>query len=185
MVRPESTEFTDRVAQLWRSLCWCSRFCAVHASSATRNIDTNISYALRTLGIWSLGIPCSNSRARVIWFHAPVSLSHGSRVKLYWQQQQSWLIASFALWRVGFAPRSVHVGFVGKVALGEVSLRVFWFSAVSINPPLSVFTHTTKNTLEAQFCRNIGWLNRNSSYMYTYTYMAVGKRLCRVTLKLV
>jgi hypothetical protein len=35
--------------------------------------------------------------------------------------------------RPGFAPGSVHVGFVmHEVALGQVYLRVLWFSSVSI-----------------------------------------------------
>jgi hypothetical protein len=40
-------------------------------------------------------------------------------------------------------PRSVHVGFVvDKVALGQVSLRVLWFSPLNINlSQLSVLTY--------------------------------------------
>jgi hypothetical protein len=38
--------------------------------------------------------------------------------------------------RTGFAPGSDHVGFVvGKVALGQVLLRVHLFSPVNIIPP--------------------------------------------------
>jgi hypothetical protein len=38
--------------------------------------------------------------------------------------------------RLGFAPRSVHVGFVvDKVAVGQVSLRVLRLSYVNIIPP--------------------------------------------------
>jgi hypothetical protein len=39
------------------------------------------------------------------------------------------LVASLSHWRSGFAPRSVHVGFVAdKVAVGQVFLRVLRFS---------------------------------------------------------
>jgi hypothetical protein len=42
----------------------------------------------------------------------------------------------------GFAPRSVHVGFVlGKAVLRQVSLRVVRFSSVNIIQPLFILTH--------------------------------------------
>jgi hypothetical protein len=48
----------------------------------------------------------------------------------------SWLkrlVAGFSLRRPGFAPGSVHVGFVvDKVALGQAFLRVFRFSSARI-----------------------------------------------------
>jgi hypothetical protein len=41
-----------------------------------------------------------------------------------------------SLRRLGFAPGSVHLGFVvNTVALGQVTIRVLRFSAVSIIPP--------------------------------------------------
>jgi hypothetical protein len=47
-----------------------------------------------------------------------------------------WLVAGLSLRRPGLAPGSIHVGFVvGKVALGQVFLRVLRFSPVSIIPP--------------------------------------------------
>jgi len=46
------------------------------------------------------------------------------------------LVAGLSPRRPGFAPGSVHVGFVvDKVALGQVFLRVLRFSPVSIIPP--------------------------------------------------
>lgn len=47
-------------------------------------------------------------------------------------------LAGFEQRRAGFAPRAVHVGFVmNKVALGQVSFRVFRFQPVRIIPPLN------------------------------------------------
>jgi hypothetical protein len=47
-----------------------------------------------------------------------------------------WLVAGLSPRRPGFAPGSVHVGFVvDKVALGQVFLRVLPFYPVSIIPP--------------------------------------------------
>jgi hypothetical protein len=46
------------------------------------------------------------------------------------------LVACLSARRPGFAPRSIHVGFVvGKVALGQIFLRVLRFSLVNIIPP--------------------------------------------------
>jgi hypothetical protein len=46
------------------------------------------------------------------------------------------LVAGLSPRRPGFAPGSFHVGFVvDKVALGQVFLRVLWFSPVNIIPP--------------------------------------------------
>jgi hypothetical protein len=46
------------------------------------------------------------------------------------------LVTSLSPQRAGFAPGSIHVGFVvDKVALGQVFLRVLRFSLVSIIPP--------------------------------------------------
>jgi hypothetical protein len=40
-----------------------------------------------------------------------------------------YLVAGFSLWRPGFAPRAVHVGFVvDKMALQQVFLQVLQFS---------------------------------------------------------
>jgi hypothetical protein len=48
------------------------------------------------------------------------------------------LVAGLSPRRPGFAPRSIHVGFVmDKVALGQVFLRVLRFSPVNIIPPHS------------------------------------------------
>jgi hypothetical protein len=45
------------------------------------------------------------------------------------------LVTDLSPRRPGFAPGSIHVGFVvDKVALGEVSLRVLRFSPVNIIP---------------------------------------------------
>jgi hypothetical protein len=45
-------------------------------------------------------------------------------------------MVGLSLPRSGFAPGSVHVGFmVGRVALGQVSLRALRFSPVSFIPP--------------------------------------------------
>jgi hypothetical protein len=39
------------------------------------------------------------------------------------------IVTGLSPWRPGFAPGSFHVGFVvDKVALGQVCLRVLWFS---------------------------------------------------------
>jgi hypothetical protein len=47
-----------------------------------------------------------------------------------------WLVAGLSLRRLGFASGSVHVGFVVDIlALGQVFLRVLWFSLVIIIPP--------------------------------------------------
>jgi hypothetical protein len=46
------------------------------------------------------------------------------------------LVAVLSLWRSRFMPGPVHVGFVmGKVALGQVYLRVILFSPVNIISP--------------------------------------------------
>jgi hypothetical protein len=46
------------------------------------------------------------------------------------------LVAGFSPRRPGFAPGSIHVGFVvDKVTLGQVFLRVLRFSPVNIIPP--------------------------------------------------
>jgi hypothetical protein len=46
------------------------------------------------------------------------------------------LVAGLSARRPGFAPRSIHVGFVvGKVALGQVFLRVLRCSPDNIIPP--------------------------------------------------
>jgi hypothetical protein len=46
------------------------------------------------------------------------------------------LVTGLSPWYAGFAPGSVHVGFVvDKVALGQVFLQVLRFSSVSIIPP--------------------------------------------------
>jgi hypothetical protein len=47
-----------------------------------------------------------------------------------------WLVVGLSLRSPGFSLGSIHVGFVvDKVALGQVFLRVFRFSPVSIIPP--------------------------------------------------
>jgi hypothetical protein len=47
------------------------------------------------------------------------------------------LVTGLSPRRPGFAPRSIHVGFVvDKVALGQVFLRVLRFSPANIIPPL-------------------------------------------------
>jgi hypothetical protein len=47
-----------------------------------------------------------------------------------------WLVAGVSLRRAGFAPGSIHLGFVvDKVALGQVLLRILRFSPVNIIPP--------------------------------------------------
>jgi hypothetical protein len=52
-----------------------------------------------------------------------------------------WLAAGFSQRRLVFAPWSFHVGFVvDKVSLGQVRLRVLWFSPVRIIPP-GLHTH--------------------------------------------
>jgi hypothetical protein len=46
------------------------------------------------------------------------------------------LVADLPQRRPVLTPGSVHVGFaVDKVALGQVFLRVFWFSLVTVIPP--------------------------------------------------
>jgi hypothetical protein len=56
-----------------------------------------------------------------------------------WPQAVPWLrslVAALSPRRPGFAPGSIHVGFVvDKVAVGQVFLRVLRFSPVSIIPP--------------------------------------------------
>jgi hypothetical protein len=48
--------------------------------------------------------------------------------------------------RPWFEPGSVHVGFVvDGVALGQVFLRVLWFSPVNLIPPLFHYTEKLKN----------------------------------------
>jgi hypothetical protein len=52
-------------------------------------------------------------------------------------------VAGLSPQKNGFAPGSVHVGFVvDKVALGQVLLRVLRFFPVNITPPL-LHTHGT------------------------------------------
>jgi hypothetical protein len=47
------------------------------------------------------------------------------------------LVAGLSPWRPGFAPGSIHVGFVvDRVALWQVFLRVLRFTAANIIPPL-------------------------------------------------
>jgi hypothetical protein len=47
-----------------------------------------------------------------------------------------WLVIRLALLKPGFTLRSIHVGFVvEKVALGQVFIRVLWFSPFNIIPP--------------------------------------------------
>jgi hypothetical protein len=54
-----------------------------------------------------------------------------------------WLVTIFPLQRPGFAPRAIHVGFVDKLALGQVFLRVLWFPlSISFNR-CSIFTYVT------------------------------------------
>jgi hypothetical protein len=57
-------------------------------------------------------------------------------------------------WRPGFAPRPVNVGFaVDLVALEQVFLRIFLFSAVNITPP---WLHLgTNSRLDGGCCRLI------------------------------
>jgi hypothetical protein len=51
------------------------------------------------------------------------------------------LVARLSPRRPGFGLGSVHVGFVvDKVALGQVFLRILWFSPVNIIPP-GLHTH--------------------------------------------
>jgi hypothetical protein len=52
------------------------------------------------------------------------------------------LVASLSPWGLIFAHGLFHVGFVvGKVALGQVYLRVLRFSPVNIIPPASTLTY--------------------------------------------
>jgi len=52
------------------------------------------------------------------------------------------LVAGLSPRRPGFAPGSVHVGFVvDKVALGQVFLRVLRFSPVNIHSTVALHTH--------------------------------------------
>jgi hypothetical protein len=54
------------------------------------------------------------------------------------------LVAGFSPRRLGFAPMAILVGFmVDVVALGQVSLRVLRFSAVSIIPLYTALTHVS------------------------------------------
>jgi hypothetical protein len=71
----------------------------------------------------------------------PVSCSHGTPVcNCVLQGAMPWLrslVAGLSPRRPGFAPGSIHVGFVvDKMALGQVFLRVLRFSPVNIIPPL-------------------------------------------------
>jgi hypothetical protein len=55
------------------------------------------------------------------------------------------LVATLSPRRLGFALGTVHVGFVDKLALGQVFLRVLLFPPVSIIPPrLSIQSHNTR-----------------------------------------
>jgi hypothetical protein len=50
--------------------------------------------------------------------------------------EEHYISASHSLWRPGFTPGSVHVGFVvDKVALGQAFFTVLQFSPVNIIPP--------------------------------------------------
>jgi hypothetical protein len=51
------------------------------------------------------------------------------------------LVAGLSPQRLEFAPGSVYVEFVDRVALGQVSLRVLCFSPVSIIPPGSILMY--------------------------------------------
>jgi hypothetical protein len=48
------------------------------------------------------------------------------------------LVSGVSPQRPGFDPRPMHVGYVDYVALTQVSLQVLPFSAVGINPKLSM-----------------------------------------------
>jgi hypothetical protein len=65
-----------------------------------------------------------------------VTLTAGNNVSpaVPWLQR---LVAGLSPRRPGFAPGSIHVGFVvDKVALGQVFLRILRFSPSNIIPPL-------------------------------------------------
>jgi hypothetical protein len=63
------------------------------------------------------------------------------------------LVAGLSLLRPGFAPGSVHVGFVvDKMALVLVSLRVIRFFTVNIIPPLlSILIYHLKDEHQARW----------------------------------
>jgi hypothetical protein len=84
----------------------------------------------------------------------------------YWRKPETvpWLkrlSAGLSPWRPGFAPESVHLGFVvDKVELAQVFLRVLRFSPVSIIPPL-LHTHLSpphevcQSPDQAEYCHTL------------------------------
>jgi hypothetical protein len=57
--------------------------------------------------------------------------------------QNTRLVAYFWPRRPELVPSAIHMGFVDKVALGQVFLRILRFSSFSINSTAALFTHVS------------------------------------------
>jgi hypothetical protein len=84
---------------------------------------------------------------------------------MFLEQQQSeavpwlrWLFAGLSPWTLGLAPRTVYVGSVADwMALGQVFLRVLWFSPNYIIPPwLSILINNIDINNSSNKSRNGG-----------------------------